>query len=154
MNFFIQNKNYIYSENFANFSISILLKKVKAVYNDPMESFNYNIFFNEAISQIKEELTILGKQNELCFFMIKYVDSKELKVIASVPSTFIRDRMITNGYTSQIESKLKEISGYNIKIELTIDNNMNTYSTPVNNVEVKIHVKYKTITKYKAEIKV
>ena len=68
-----------------------------------MESFNYNIFFNEAISQIKEELTIQGKQNELCFFMIKYVDSKELKVIASVPSTFIRDRMISNGYTSQIE---------------------------------------------------
>ena len=102
-----------------------------------MESFNYNIFFNEAISQIKEELTIQGKQNELCFFIIKYVDSKELKVIASVPSTFIRDRMISNGYTSQIESKLKEISGYNIKVELTIDNNMNTYSTPVNNVEVK-----------------
>ena len=114
-----------------------MLKKVKAVYNDPMESFNYNIFFNEAISQIKEELTIQGKQNELCFFIIKYVDSKELKVIASVPSTFIRDRMISNGYTSQIESKLKEISGYNIKVELTIDNNMNTYSTPVNNVEVK-----------------
>ena len=49
----------------------------------------------------------------------------KLKVIASVPSTFIRDRMISNGYTSQIESKLKEISGYNIKVELIIDNNMN-----------------------------
>lgn len=102
-----------------------------------MESFNYNIFFNEAISQIKEELTKQGKQNELCFFMIKYVDSKELIVVASVPSSFIRDRMFSSGYITQIESKLKEISGYNIKVELIIDNNMNAYSTPITNTEVK-----------------
>ncbi len=89
-----------------------------------MESFNYNIFFNEALSQIEQEFENEGKINEfILWFNIKYVESKELKIIASVPSNLVKDKIISFGYIKLIESKIQELSGYNIKIELIIKNN-------------------------------
>lgn len=88
-----------------------------------MESFNYNIFFNEVLSQIKQEFTEKGKETEfILWFNLKYIESKELKIIASVPSNMIKDKLNHKGYLNLIESKLLELSGYNIKVEIIIKN--------------------------------
>ena len=91
-----------------------------------MEYFNYNIFFNEVISQIEKEFIEENKESEFIWFNIKYVESKELKIIASVPSNFVKDKLISAGYLTLIESKLLELSGYNIKLELIIKNDMSS----------------------------
>lgn len=116
-----------------------------------MESFNYNIFFNEAISQIKQEFENEGKINEfILWFNIKYVESKEFKIIASVPSNLVKDKLISSGYIKLIESKMFDLSGYNIKIEIIIKNDTSSHiftesdnkpieKTITNKVELKKH---------------
>ena len=89
-----------------------------------MGTFNYNIFLNEVLSQIKQEFEANNKETEyiLWFSNIKYVESEELKIIVSIPSNMVKDKLITSGYLNLIESKLLEISGYKIKVDLTVKN--------------------------------
>ena len=95
-----------------------------------MGSFNYNIFFNEALSQIEQEFEKEGKYNEfILWFNIKYVESKELKIIASVPSNLVKDKINSSGYVKLIESKIFELSGYNIKLEVIVKNDLSSQNT-------------------------
>jgi len=87
-----------------------------------MNLYNYNAFLTEALIQTKEEFN--QKEHEAEFFMLfsnlEYIESDELKIIASVPSKFIYERLINGKHIIELEKKLYELSGQNIKIELKI----------------------------------
>ncbi|MBQ3023967.1 MAG: chromosomal replication initiator protein DnaA [Spirochaetaceae bacterium] len=113
-----------------------------------MGTFNYNIFLNEVLSQIKQEFEANNKETEyiLWFSNIKYVESEELKIIVSIPSNMVKDKLITSGYLNLIESKLLEISGYKIKVDLTVKNITNNSSKKeniINELPVKPKVEVK-----------
>ncbi len=86
-----------------------------------MDIWNYTIFWQEALSQIREEYKINGKEQEfLLWFTFDLVESREKLIIASVPSAFFRDQLISRGYINLMENKLLELSGTPIKIDFII----------------------------------
>ena len=87
-----------------------------------MTSLNYNGFLQEALLQIKDEFNRADRESEfyMTFSSIEYMESQELLILATVPSRFIFDRLISNKYIDLIENKLFELSGENIKIKLSI----------------------------------
>lgn len=97
-----------------------------------MDIWNYNVFWQEALSQIHEEYKTNGKEQEFqLWFTFEFVESRDKKILASVPSAFFRDQLISRGYISFLENKLLELSGTPIRIEFTIRSK--TESSPVEN---------------------
>lgn len=86
-----------------------------------MDIWNYNIFWQEALSQIREDYKINGKEQEfLLWFTFDFLESRDKIILVAVPSAFFRDQLISRGYINLLEHKLFELSGTQIKIEFTI----------------------------------
>lgn len=77
-----------------------------------MGTWDYNIFWKEALSQFKNELT---EQEFTMWFNMEYESSGELSVLVSVPSGFYRDQ-VKQRYQIRIEAKLYELSGQHISV--------------------------------------
>lgn len=98
----------------------------------PMESWNYNIFLLEALKQIKSEFIEKSIENEFdLWFDINYIESQQLKIIASLPSNFIKDKFISKGYANLIENKLFELTGQHITLEIIVKTPTETKNSSV-----------------------
>ncbi|MFP4562295.1 MAG: chromosomal replication initiator protein DnaA [Spirochaetia bacterium] len=80
-------------------------------------TWDYSVFWKEALNQIREELS---EQEYLMWFKnIEYARSEQKSVIVSVPSSFYKDQ-IKQRYMPIMQSKLYELSGNDIKIDFEI----------------------------------
>ena len=105
----------------VKFSITVLNKKVKAIYNGQMVHIDYSPFWDETLRQVENDFIENGKESEFrIWFNILYVDSKDNKITASVPSQYIHDQMFRRGYIDIIQNKLVEISGQDLEVELIV----------------------------------
>jgi chromosomal replication initiator protein len=92
-------------------------------------TWDYSIFWKEVLKQIHEELS------EQEFFMwfnnIHYYGSDEKTIILTVPSSFYKDQ-VRQRYQSFIEAKLLELSGDDIKLDITVNKSSvsQTHSEP------------------------
>ena len=80
-------------------------------------TWDYSVFWKEALNQIREELS---EQEYLMWFKnIEYARSEEKSVIVAVPSSFYKDQ-IKQRYLPIMQSKLFELSGNDLKIDFEI----------------------------------
>ncbi|MCK4704190.1 MAG: ATP-binding protein, partial [Gammaproteobacteria bacterium] len=82
-------------------------------------NWNYSIFWKEAIKQIQNSIT--DQEFQMWFKNMNYIESREVQIIISVPSSFYKDQ-VTQRYLSLIEGKLLELYGQKIAIEIIIKN--------------------------------
>jgi chromosomal replication initiator protein len=79
--------------------------------------WDYSVFWKETINQLKLELS---EQEFLMWFNNIYYDSsEEQKIILSVPSSFYKDQ-VKQRYLDVIETKLLDLSGNSIKIDMIV----------------------------------
>ncbi len=81
-----------------------------------MDSWDYRVFWNEAMNQFSSELS---QQEYSMWFNIEYDSSTQDTIIVRVPSMFYRDQLAKT-YQHAIEAKLFEISGKRLAIEFVI----------------------------------
>lgn len=81
------------------------------------ETWDYSIFWKEAMNHIREELS---EQEWIMWFSnMEYHKSGGSSITVRVPSTFYRDQ-VQQRYLKLIESKLAEISGHKLSLEFFI----------------------------------
>ncbi len=81
-----------------------------------MGSWNYSVFWDEAINQAKSEL---GDHEFAMWFNIQYDSSTENSIAIRVPSSFYRDQLVRQ-YQKYIEDKLFDLMGKRIGIEFIV----------------------------------
>ena len=81
-----------------------------------MGSWNYSVFWDEAINQAKTEL---GEHEFAMWFNIEYASSDENAILVRVPSSFYRDQFIRQ-YQKYLEDKLLDLTGKRLALEFTI----------------------------------
>ena len=81
-----------------------------------MDTWDYSVFWNEAISQFRKELS---EQEFSMWFNIEYAASTQDSIQVRVPSTFYRDQL-GKTYQKPIETKLFDLSGKRLAIEFIV----------------------------------
>jgi chromosomal replication initiator protein len=81
-----------------------------------MGSWNYKVFWDEAMNQAKNEL---GEHEFAMWFNIQYDSSTESSVAISVPSNFYRDQLIRQ-YQKFLEAKLFDLTGKQLGVEFVV----------------------------------
>jgi len=81
-----------------------------------MGSWDYSIFWKEALNQIRNELE---EQEFAMWFNLEYVSSSENELTISAPSSFYRDQ-VKQRYQVYIEEKLHELSGLTLNLTFEI----------------------------------
>jgi chromosomal replication initiator protein len=81
-----------------------------------MAEWNYEIFWKEALNQIKGKL---AEQEFSMWFNLEYLGSAEDEIRIGVPSAFYRDQ-VTQRYQPVIEATLHDLSGRNIHLALEV----------------------------------
>ena len=81
-----------------------------------MGTWDYSIFWKEALNQLKSELS---EQEYTMWFNMDYETSGELSIVLSVPSGFYRDQ-VKQRYQARLEAKLLELSGQHITVDFEI----------------------------------
>lgn len=81
-----------------------------------MASWDYRVFWDEALSQIREEL---GEHEFAMWFNLGYESATETSILVRVPSAFYRDQ-VSRQYQRLIEGKLLELSGKALGLEFII----------------------------------
>ena len=81
------------------------------------ESWDYTVFWNETMSQIRNELS--DQEYTMWFNRMEYAGASETDIIIRVPSSFYRDQ-VKQRYLAMIEEKLLELSGTHLKLDFTI----------------------------------
>lgn len=81
-----------------------------------MASWDYSIFWKEAMDQIQGELE---EQEFAMWFNLAYHSSTEDEITITVPSSFYRDQ-VKQRYQSYIEDKLQELTGKKISLLIEI----------------------------------
>jgi chromosomal replication initiator protein len=81
-----------------------------------MGSWNYSVFWNEAMNQAKAEL---GEHEFAMWFNIEYDSSTESTIIVRVPSSFYRDQLLKQ-YQKYLETKLFELTGKPLTLEFLV----------------------------------
>ena len=96
-------------------------KKVKVRYTREMATVN--IFWEEAIKQVKEDYTKESRKEDYDFWIsvIKFVKSEGTTFTLSIPSLFFKDQLTKRGHISYIQQKLFEISGQNFDLNFEIN---------------------------------
>ncbi len=84
-----------------------------------MSSIEYDIFWYEAIKQLRDENILSDQECSMWFNNMKYTSSTDNSIILSVPSNFYKDQIKVR-YSSVLEKKLLELSGTKINLEFTI----------------------------------
>lgn len=80
-------------------------------------SWDYSIFWNEAMNQLEEELS--EQEYGMWFNRTEYLRSDEHRIIVAVPSSFYRDQ-VKQRYLATIEEKLYELSGTKLAIDFDV----------------------------------
>ncbi|MBL8966951.1 MAG: chromosomal replication initiator protein DnaA [Spirochaetaceae bacterium] len=81
-----------------------------------MSSWNYGVFWDEVMNQIREEL---GEHEFALWFNIEYDSATENRINIRVPSSFYRDQLVRL-YQKLIERKLYELTGMPLSIDFVI----------------------------------
>ncbi len=81
------------------------------------EIWNYNIFWNEVLKQIREEIS--DQEYFMWFNSIEYGGSQEFELILRVPSSFYKDQ-VKQRYLALIESKLFDLTGTKITVSFEV----------------------------------
>jgi chromosomal replication initiator protein len=81
-----------------------------------MGSWNYKVFWDEAMNQVKAEL---GEHEFAMWFNIQYDSSTETSVIIGVPSNFYRDQLIRQ-YQKFLEAKLYDLTGKQLAVDFIV----------------------------------
>jgi len=81
-----------------------------------MGSWNYKVFWDEAMNQAKAEL---GEHEFAMWFNIQYDSSTETSVVISVPSNFYRDQLIRQ-YQKFLEAKLFDLTGKQLGVDFIV----------------------------------
>jgi chromosomal replication initiator protein len=81
-----------------------------------MGSWDYSVFWNEAISQIKDEMS---EHEFAMWFNIEYDSSTENSITIRVPSNFYRDQLIRQ-YQHYIEQKLFDLTGKRLGVDFVV----------------------------------
>jgi len=81
-----------------------------------MGTWNYSVFWNEAISQIQAEIS---EHEFAMWFNIEYDSSTETSIVVRVPSNFYRDQLIRQ-YQRYIEQKLFDLTGKKLGLDFLV----------------------------------
>ena len=81
-----------------------------------MSSWNYSVFWDEAMKQAKAEL---GEHEFAMWFNIEYDSSSENAITVRVPSSFYRDQLIRQ-YQKYLEDKLCDLTGKRLGLEFIV----------------------------------
>ncbi len=81
-----------------------------------MDSWDYQVFWNEAMSQFSVELS---EQEYSMWFNIEYDSATQDTIQVKVPSVFYRDQLVKS-YQKTIESKLFELSGKHLGVDFVV----------------------------------
>ena len=68
-----------------------------------MNEFDYSIFWDETIKQLREEKEISDQEYNMYFQNIHYIESTRDKIILSIPSRFIQSQL-KQRYTLQLKT--------------------------------------------------
>ena len=79
--------------------------------------WDYSVFWNEAINQIREEIS--EQEYAMWFNRLTYAGSGETEIHVTVPSSFYRDQ-VKQRYLPLIEQKLYELSGNQLRLEFDV----------------------------------
>ncbi len=88
-----------------------------------MSEYDYSIFWEETIKQLREENEISDQEFNMYFQKIHYVESSQDTIALSLPSLFIQSQ-IKQRYISTLESKLLELSGMELSLDFIIENKL------------------------------
>jgi chromosomal replication initiator protein len=88
-----------------------------------MADWDFRVFWQEALKQIKEYFHAQGKDQEyaLWFGHLNYLSADEKAVVVSVESSFFRDQLISRGYVTMLQNKIKELLGQEPEISFQIE---------------------------------
>jgi chromosomal replication initiator protein len=81
-----------------------------------MGSWNYSVFWDEAMNQAKAEL---GDHEFAMWFNIQYESSTETSIAIRVPSSFYKDQLVRQ-YQKFLEDKLFDLMGKRIAIDFVV----------------------------------
>jgi chromosomal replication initiator protein len=81
-----------------------------------MDTWDYSVFWDEAINQAKAEL---GEHEFAMWFNIQYDSSSESSISIRVPSTFYKDQFVRQ-YQKYLEDKLYDLMGRRIGINFMV----------------------------------
>jgi chromosomal replication initiator protein len=82
-----------------------------------MSESDYEVFWKEAISQIRSDL--VEQEFSVWFGNLEYLRSEENRVIMAVPSSFYRDQIRTR-YQNLIQTTLKELTGKDLLVDFEV----------------------------------
>ena len=87
-----------------------------------MSTFDYSVFWEETIKQVKNEFEKDGKNSDFVMWIapINYCSSSQNELTLSVPSTFFSDQLKTRGFLNVLKAKMTELTGQDIKIKTII----------------------------------
>ena len=88
-----------------------------------MSEYDYSIFWEETIKQLREENEISDQEFNMYFQKIHYVESSQDTIALSLPSLFIQSQ-IKQRYINILESKLLELSGMELSLDFIIENKL------------------------------
>ncbi|OQY33307.1 MAG: chromosomal replication initiator protein DnaA [Spirochaetaceae bacterium 4572_59] len=86
-----------------------------------MSKYDYSIFWEESIKQLREENEISDQEFNMYFQNIHYVESSKDTIVISLPSRFIQSQ-IKQRYSNLIENRFMELSGLNLLLDYIIEN--------------------------------
>ena len=81
-------------------------------------SWDYSIFWNEAIKQLQDEVS--EQEFNMWFNGMEYAESTDSAVVVRVPSSFYRDQ-VKQRYYNRIRDKLYELSGIQLALEFRVE---------------------------------
>jgi chromosomal replication initiator protein len=81
-----------------------------------MGSWNYGVFWDEAMNQAKAEL---GEHEFAMWFNIEYDSSSENSILIRVPSSFYRDQLLRQ-YQKYLEDKLFDLTGKRLGVDFIV----------------------------------
>jgi chromosomal replication initiator protein len=82
-----------------------------------MSSDSWNIFWDEAMKQIRAELS--EQEFSMWFNRMEYSYSRDSEIVVTVPSSFYRDQ-VRQRYLPMIEQKLHELSGTDLALDFEV----------------------------------
>ncbi|NBB90448.1 MAG: chromosomal replication initiator protein DnaA [Spirochaetes bacterium] len=82
-----------------------------------MNSDSWNIFWDEAMKQIRAELS--EQEFSMWFNRMEYSYSRDSEIVVTVPSSFYRDQ-VRQRYLRIIEQKLHELSGTDLALDFEV----------------------------------
>ncbi|MFW6234187.1 MAG: DnaA ATPase domain-containing protein, partial [Spirochaetota bacterium] len=81
------------------------------------DSWDYSLFWNEALKQIRKEIS--DQEFSMWFSGMKYDSAEERVIVVSVPSSFYRDQ-VKQRYLPLIEGTLHELAGTTFSLSFVV----------------------------------